>query len=505
MTPQWESNNLLSNFDPGSASLIPASGGSLYNRALVHTPKLDFAPRLGLAYSIDPKTVVRAGYGINYAQFNREGGENLLVYNLPNIVNTNVNQIPNNANPGIIGKAQTQTVCTAAQLGVAYNPANPTPCFRTTPQGYPTSFTSPSIVTAASNANTQARYIPNTLPTGYVQSWHLTVQRQFGAATTLEASYIGEHGVKIQVLGDYNQANANPVTATCNATVTSGCVNLLNQNAGRPLKTFTTIEESLPAGFLFYNALQTKLEHRIGHGLYLLDSLTYSRAIDNASGHLDTPNGDNSRINLANYLGERGPSAYNQPVNNILSIVYDLPYGKGRAFGSDAPLLMQEILGGWQVTVINSSSSGQAVNVTYSPTSFQSVSTILNQRPNQISSVAVLPRSQRVRINGNQGITTLNLAAFSLPDQNHPYGSAGRNSIRFDPYYNTDIGLHKNFPLYPEGVSFDFRAEAFNIFNQTNFAFPSSGYSPTSTSFGVVTASTTGPARILQFAGKIIF
>jgi hypothetical protein len=294
VTPQWESNNLLSNFDPSSASLILASDGSLFNRALVHTPKLDFAPRFGLAYSMDPKTVIRAGYGINYTQFNREGGENLLVYNLPNIVNTNVNQIPNNANPGIVGTAQTQTVCTAAQLGVAYNPANPTPCFRTTPQGYPTSFTSPSIVTAASNANTQARYIPNTLPTGYVQSWHLTAQRQFGPATTLEVSYIGEHGVKIQVLTDYNQANANPVTATCNATITSGCVNLLNQNAGRPLKTFTTIEESLPAGFLSYNALQTKLEHRIGHGLYLLDSFTYSRAIDNASGLLDTPNGDNS-------------------------------------------------------------------------------------------------------------------------------------------------------------------------------------------------------------------
>jgi Carboxypeptidase regulatory-like domain/TonB-dependent Receptor Plug Domain len=504
-TPQWESNNLLANFDPGSASLITASNGSLYNRALVHTAKLDFAPRLGLAYSLDSKTVVRAGYGINFAQFNREGGENLLVYNLPNIVNTNVNQIPNQANPGIVGTAQTEALCSSAQLGVAYNPANPTPCFRTTAQGYPTSFTSPSIVTAASNANTQARYIPKDLPTGYVQSYHLTAQRQLGPSTTLEVSYVGEHGVKIQVLGDYNQAAANPVTATCNATVTSGCVNLLNQNVGRPLKTFTTIEETLPAGFLSYNSLQAKLEHRTGHGLYLLNSFTYSRAIDNASGHLDTPNGDNSRINLANPLGEIGPSGYNQPLNDILSIVYDLPYGKGRQFGSSAPFVLQELLGGWQLTVINSASSGQAVNVTYSPTSFQSVSTILNQRPNQVSKAVVLPKSQRLRVNGNQGITTLSLAAFSLPDQNHPYGSAGRNSIRFDPYYNTDIGLHKVFRLYPESVSFDFRAEAFNIWNQTNYGFPSSSYSPTSTSFGVVTAATTSPSRILQFAGKIIF
>jgi len=365
VTPQWESNNLLANFDPSSASLITASGGSLFNRALVHPAKLDFAPRLGLAYSLDPKTVVRAGYGINYAQFNREGGENLLVYNLPNIVNTNVNQIPSQANPGIVGTAKTETLCTSAQLGVPYDPSNPTPCFRTTIQGYPTSFTSPSIVTAASNANTQARYIPKNLPTGYVQSYHLTVQRQIGPSTTFEVSYVGEHGVKIQVLGDYNQASANPVTATCNATVTSGCVNLLNQNAGRPLKTFTTIEETLPAGFLLYNALQAKVEHRAGHGLYLLNSFTYSRAQDNASGHLDTPNGDNSRINLANPAGENGPSAYNQPLNDILSIVYDLPYGRGRTFGSNAPFVLQEILGGWQVTAINSAS---AVNPSTSPT-----------------------------------------------------------------------------------------------------------------------------------------
>ena len=510
VTPQWESNNLLANFSPSTASLITASGGSLYNRALVHTPKLDFAPRLGLAYSIDPKTVIRAGYGINFAQFNREGGENLLVYNLPNIVNTNVNQIPSLANPGVVGSASTQTLCTSAQLGVAYNPANPTPCFRTTQQGYPTNFTSPSIVTAASNANTEARYIPSNLPTGYVQSWHLTVQRQLGPSTSLELAYVGEHGVKIQVLSDLNQASANPVTATCNASgapgSTSGCINLLNQNAGRPLKTFTTIEQTLPAGFLLYDGLQAKVEHRTGHGLYLLNSFTYSRAIDNASGHLDTPNGDNSRINLANPLGEVGPSGYNQPLNDILSIIYDLPYGKGRMFGANAPMALQEVLGGWQVLLINSASSGQPLNIIYSPNSFQSVSTILNQRPNQISKAAVIPKSQRVRTPGNQGLTTLNLAAFSLPDVNHPYGTAGRNSVRFDPYYNSDIGLHKVFALYPEGVTFDFRAEAFNIFNQTNFSTVSTTtYSPTSTSFGVANASTTFPARVLQFAGKIVF
>ncbi len=506
VTPQWESSNLLSNFNPATNTLIQASPGSIYNRALVNMPKLDFAPRFGFAYSVDPKTVIRSAYGISYAQFNREGGENLLVYNLPYIVNTNVNQSPINGNPGVLGSATKLPVCTAAQLQAGYDPGNPTPCFRTTAQGFPTGLTSPSVVTFKSNANTQARYIPANLPTGYVQSWHLTVQRQITPSSTFEVSYVGEHGVKIQVLADYNQASPNPVTATCNGSVTSGCVNLLSGNAGRPLKSFTTIEETLPAGFLSYNALQTKFEHRTGHGLYLLNSFTWSRAIDNASGHLDTNSGDNSRINLANPLGERGVSGYNQPLNETLALVYDLPYGKGRSFGQGAPLALQELLGGWQVSAIENADSGQPVNITYAPNAFQAVSTILAQRPNQLSNDAVVPRSQRTRTPGNQGVNALRLSAFSLPDVNHPYGNAARNSVRFDPYYDLDLGLHKQFPLIREETVFDLRVEAFNVLNQVNFAFPGSGsFSPTSTSFGVVTAASTLPARVLQFAGKIIF
>jgi hypothetical protein len=510
VTPQWESNNLLANYNPSTQSLVQASSGSIYNRALVNMPKLDFAPRIGLAYSLNDKTVIRAAYGINYAQFNREGGENLLVYNLPAIVNSSVTQIPNNSIASVRGASAGLAVCTTAQANAAFNPATPSPCFRTSAQGYPTNFANSANVTAASNISTQARYIPANLPTGYVQGYHLTVQRQLGPTTTLEVSYVGEHGVKLETLADLNQAAPNAVTATCNPTTTSGCLSL---QARRPIPTFTTIEETLPAGLLYYNSLQTKVEHHAGHGLYLLDSFTWSRAQDNAAGHLDTPGNDNSRINLANPLGEIGPSAYNQPLNNVLSVVYDLPYGKGRMFGGNAPFVLQELLGGWQLTAINSSSSGLPVNVSYSPNSFQQVSPLLVARPNQAPGNAVLPKSQRVKFNGNQDIEVLKGSAFtptianpfSLPTVNQPYGNAGRNSIRFDPFYQTDMGLHKSFALYPEGVSLDFRAEAFNILNQTNYAFPTSSYSNNSTGFGVVAAASTFPARILQFAAKVVF
>ncbi len=502
VTPQWESNNLLANYNPATQSLVQATSGSLYNRALVNMPLKDFAPRFGLAYTVDPKTVIRAGYGLNYSQFNREGGENLLVYNLPAIVNTNVVQVPQFAVPGIIGKSAALATCSAAQAAVPFNPANATPCFRPSYQGYPTNFANPANVTPASNLSTQARYIPKNLPTGYVQTYHLTVQRQLGPATTFEVSYVGSHGVKLETLADLNQAAPNAVTATCNTTTTAGCLSLAQR---RPIQSFTTIEETLPAGLLYYNSLQTKFEHRTGHGLYLLNSFTWSRAEDNAAGHLDTPDGDNSRINLANPLGEIGPSAYNQPLNDTLSVVYDLPYGKGHTFGGNAPLPIREALGGWQLTLINDINSGLPVNVYYSPNSFQQVSPLLVQRPNQVPGNAVLPKAQRTKFGGNQDLFSLNIANFSLPTVNQPYGNAGRNSLRFDPYYNTDVGLHKQFDLYPENVKFDFRVEAFNVFNVTNYAFPTSNVSSGAGGFGVIAAGSTFPPRILQFAGKILF
>jgi hypothetical protein len=130
------------------------------------------------------------------------------------------------------------------------------------------------------------------------------------------------------------------------------------------------------------------------------------------------------------------------------------------------------------------------------------VSDILAYRPN-VTANPVLPKSQRVKNSSNTSLLTLNSAVVSVPDVNHPYGNAGRNSIRFDPFYNLDLGLHKNFPLYYEGTSLDFRAEAFNILNQTNYSFPQSGVG--ASTFGAVTAATTAPVRVLQFAAKLIF
>ena len=200
--------------------------------------------------------------------------------------------------------------------------------------------------------------------------------------TTLEVSYVGSHGVHIPVLADFNQGSTEPVS--CN-TIAADC---LSQQARRPIANFTNILAALPQGYLIYNSLQTKLERRYSNGIYLINSFTWSRAINNASADLETFGGDSAVVNLYNPAADRGPSSYDQPFNNTLSVIADLPFGKGRMFGQSAPAWQQATLGGWQVSAINVVTSGLPINLTYAPTSqvvVSSASATYAVRPNLVS------------------------------------------------------------------------------------------------------------------------
>jgi hypothetical protein len=483
VTPQYVDGDHLANFDPNTKTLVQAGSGSASDRALVNMPYLDFAPRIGFSYGLNPKTVIRGGYGISFDQFNREGGENLLAYNGPYIVNSSITQVVATTTGGVT--TNTPICATNAQSASCFSPMQ---------QGYGINFVSAS---GFSTALAQTRYIPKNIATGYVQSWHFGMQRTISPGTLLDVSYVGEHGVKIWVLDDINQAPANVASATCSNTVSTGCVSLLNR---RPIQGFTGIEGSSNAGMIIYHGAQVRLEHRYSNGLYLLNAFSYSRAIDNASGHLDTPNNDNSRVNLANLRGERGQSAYNQPLNNTLTAIWDLPYGRGRHWGADANRAMQTVAGGWQFTVIETATSGQPVNLIYSEPSQFDVSDLLNYRPN----VSGNPKSPRgLWVKGATSLTGyLSTATVTLPTNvAQPYGNAGRNSFRDNPFYQTNAGLHKSFPLWSESSNLDFRCEAFNLFNNVNYQAPDSNRSDGA--FGSIT--TYFPPRQLQLALKLNF
>jgi hypothetical protein len=461
-SPQWVSGNKIANFDPATRTLIQAKEGGLYDRSLQEPQKKNFAPRIGFAWRpFGNKTVIRSAYGISYQQFNRLGGENLLAYNGPNIVDAQIDQIPS------------QGICSSPS-------APPLSCFRPTSMGYPTNFASPANFDPL---RAQARYIPRGNPTGYVQSWHFTVQRELAKDLVLDLAYVGNRGVHLMILSDYNQATPNQPGQS------------LGLQARRPIPNFAYIEVAFGAGNSWYNGFQGKIEKRFSHGLYLLDSFTWSKALDDAPGHLEAFNGDQTRVNYANIANDKGISNYNQPLNNTLSLIWDLPFGTGRQFGANSGKLLQGALGGWQMTAIDTATSGLPVNLMYSPTSQFQVSTAPNYRPN-VSCDPVTPEGSRTTSN------YLNKACVSVPtDPSHPWGNASRNSVRSYPFYQLDIGLHKQFGLGGEARKLEVRAEAFNILNQTNFQAPNSNIS--SSAFGSITS--TFPARQLQFAMKILF
>jgi hypothetical protein len=486
VTPPWEQNNHLANFNPNGDFLVQASNGSIYNRSLIHIDTKDFAPRIGFAYQVTPKTVVRGGYGIGYMHYFRFGGESTLGYNGPYIVDATINQTP----PSLVSGA-TQQLCTSTSQ-------NPSTCFRTTQSGYETNFAS------AQNFSTlaaQTRYMPASFPAAYVQAFHLTVQREIMKNTTFEASYVGSHGVHIPILTDYNQAATEPVS--CNSGI--GC---LSQQARRPIQTFTNILTALPQGYLDYNSLQTKLERRYMNGLYLINSFSWSKAINNAAADLETYSGDSALVNFYNPAGDRGVSSYNQPLNDTLSVIADLPFGRGRMWGQNAPGWEQRILGGWQVTGINIVTSGAPINLTYTPSSayvVSSTSAAYAVRPNLTTTAQAVytPRTAWAKTKSALSGTLLS-SAVSVPTPSQYFGDAGRNALVGPAFGQLNLAVHKATELWSEVSNLEFRIEAFNVLNATNFQYPDSAVTD-GASFGTYTASNTFPARQVQLALRLAF
>jgi hypothetical protein len=464
-TPQYTDGNHLTNFDPSTNSLIQARDGSVYDRALVNVKYNNVAPRLGFAYSADSKTTLRGGYGISFIQFNRQGGENLLAYNGPYVVNASVNQLIS------------QPVCTS-------DTQDQTTCFRPTQSGYSVNLVAPS---AFNPAAVQSRYIPKDNPTGYVQSFFFSVQRQVGSTLVLDLAYVGNKSTHLMSLADYNQARQQ--TGLCGGTGQPVCLTLQQR---RPVSNFGAIQIAYGAGYGNYNAIQFKAEKRLSHGLYLLNSFTYSRGFDNVGGHLETSGGDNSRVNFANPNLDYGPSGYDQPLNNTTSMVWDLPIfrtGNG---------ITHKLLGGWQMTGISTQSSGTPFNLTYNASSNYTTTGLYTFRPNA-GGPLFLDNSLRVKTSSS--VALLNPASVSAPTGFNPYGNATRNKGRGPRYSQLDLGLHKAFGLWKEGTTLDFRGEAFNVLNQVNYGAPDGNRS--NATYGLLTSAF--PARRLQVAAKIIF
>ncbi|HYE88217.1 MAG TPA: TonB-dependent receptor, partial [Vicinamibacterales bacterium] len=454
-TPWTEANNVLSNFDPATKSMILAKDGSLEDRSTLRPDRNNFGPRLGMAYTLADRTVFRAGYGISYVHFHRAGGANVLAINGPQVINAVVVQTPAEST------------------------------FRPTQQGYPAGLTDPARFNPLLANIT---YMPKDYRSSDVQSWFASVQREVWDGALLDLAYVGNRADGMLLFANFNQAAPNNAAGS------------LSLQSRRPIPELADITYSFNGGKSRYHAFQTKFDWHLGDAMTLLSSLTLSQTKDNGAGSLENPNGNfPAPQDFRNLEGDYGFSAYHQPYNSTTSFVVDLPFGRGRKYMHDANRVAEALLGGWMIAGINTISPGEMVTLTYTPTAAQAVSGIQqdfrganNYRPN-VNGDPYVPEGERT-INNWLSRTTVTVPT----DNSQPFGNAPRNSVRGPHLWTVDMVLSKRFEMPWRNGSFEFRGEFFNLLNRTNFRAPNGNRS--ANAYGTIT--TTYDPRIIQFGFK---
>ncbi len=307
MTPSYEADNRMANFDPASGGLVYASDGSLENRALVQPDTNNFAPRMGVVYQATDTTVLRGGYGIFYNPLDRIGSEDQLALNPPGLRNINL----------------TTTSATTPVLLLK--------------DGFPANFLDPSnivlsrlLIRAANPRGENAMF----------QQISGGIERQLGRRFLISADLIGNFGDHIAVLRNLNQP--------------------ANGNGARPYPNFSHIQWRDPVGTSSYVGLDLSAEKRFSDGLSYRVSYTLSDAQDEAPEHLAASSG---RPQNTNDIGAwRGPSDFDVRHRLVVNFVAELP------FGTDKPYLKEglgaALAGGWTVSGILTTRTGRPFTVT---------------------------------------------------------------------------------------------------------------------------------------------
>jgi hypothetical protein len=248
-----------------------------------------------------------------------------------------------------------------------------------------------------------------------------------------------------------------------------------------------------------------KFEHR-GGDVTLLNSFTYSKAIDNVGQVLEGSNGGSPNPqDFYNPNNDKGPSSFDQRFNNTTSIVWAVPFGRGKRFGSDVPGVLDAIAGGWEASSIISVQSGQPLNLRYADNDGR----LSDGQADFLGNVALRPSvvDPTAGILAPDGQRTFenyfNRANIVIPPATAPFGNIGRNAVYGYPLYQVNLMMQKNFAMgfISELSRLTFRAEAFNLFNKTNFTAPTTDIR--SANFGRV-GSTFDP-RAIQLALRFAF
>jgi len=428
-------NGQFVNYDPSDNSLKVGGFGSIPKNLGIDGSG-GFVPRIGLAYRLNDKTVVRSGFGISYLF--RDTSQ----YNFPSSQASELNA-PN-----------------------AYQPAG----------SMVTGFPAPILLPIPSdgiirNAPLNLSYgvTPQDLVHGRIQSWNFAIQRQLPLAFTIEAAYVGNHGVGYPTVLQLNRGLVIGAGAAGQP---------LNTAFGRKASTTTIIGVSTR-----YNSLQLKLNRRFANGFHMTTSYTYSKSIDFCSDRTCTP------YNQYDFRQNRARSNFDNTQVFVQSLVYELPFGKGKRWFTSGPAAW--IGGGWQLNAIITAQTGPPIDLQYSNAGLNAP--FINNRPNVNGQVEVFG-------NFKTGVPWFDVSAFSAPPD-RTFGNVGRNVLTGPDLVNLDFSIFKTIVL-TERLKLELRGEAFNATNTPHFNNPGGTYG--TSNFGLIT-SAVNDSRVLQLGGKFSF
>lgn len=414
-----------------------------FGRGAAKPDRNDFGPRLGLAYQLSSKTVLRAGGGFYY------------VRDIGNAVFDIVRNIP-----FTIRQAETANTTT------------------------PNLFWNRLFTQAGAPSFLLINQFNE--PTSYVVQWQGSVQRELTRNMSLEVTYMGSSGVHLRRLASYNLPRPAPG----------------NPNANRPFPKFNgAFQNMYAASHSNYNSLQARLQHKFAHGVTLLGSYAYSKSMDNGSGIRTTDGDPLTPMDPAGALWrDRGLSAFDFRHRLTTSFLYELPFGKGRAMDISNPAA-DAVLGGWQLGGILTFQSG----FPFSP--FCGPGNIQNGAGGWCAPDAIAgakgndgPKTVAQYFNTAAYVDRLGQNAAAITD--FRYGTSGRNTLIGPGIASLDVSINKAFKFMDGNHQVDLRGEFFNLPNHPVFGQPGSALR--TAAYGVIT-STRIDSRQIQVALRYTF
>ena len=453
ITYPTEEHNRQSAFDvtTGTVRLAGVNGNS---RSLINTDYGNVGPRFGFAWDAygTGRTVVRGGYGLFYFidrggidnQFGQQapfgGSVSYLAQNGFRVTFTGQGPMGNGFNGNLDNRLATNPLPLPGFPN--FDPTNP-------PQG---------LNVLATNKDNKLSAI---------QQYNLQVEQQLDKATVLDIAYVGTKGNHLVNYYDFNFHQFN--TAIQNF-----------PNLG-------TITFQANEGISHYNSLQLQLQHRVTAGLQATAAYTWSHSLSNGDFN------NNARVFFNNPNASYGNSTQDQPNIFSASAVYDLPFGRGRTFGTNVSRPLDYVLGGWQFNTILQFASGTPFDIDAGGTP--------DNRPDQIAPVTITHSISQPYFTTSsfQTVPTVTVNGFTVGTR---IGNLHRNAFHGPGTKTADASLFKTLPI-TERFKAELRGEVFNLANTPQFTNPDAGLFDGN--FGKIQGTRQSSERQIQLAFRLVF